>query len=154
MLLSTTQLHSLGHLIIFGHLMPSVLVSWSHDANSVISSTNACVRSNNQNEIQHAFFYSEGKTGMFYHVMPLVLLSYDVSGATMTTLHFIGQDNFNEVSHDSFRHVMPLTLVFASCVFNCIVNGTIAFYRSQDDQNEVKRTFWSCDAIDSSVKII
>ena len=44
----------------------------------------------------------------------------------MTTLHYLGQDDKNEVLHDFLCHMLPLALALAPCDVNSIVNGVIA----------------------------
>ena len=47
------------------------------------------------------------------------------------TLHFLGQNNSNEVQHDFHSNVMLLTPVTALHYVDSIINGTNAFSRSR-----------------------
>ena len=47
---------------------------------------------------------------------------------SMVPLHFLGQDDQNEVQHDIIGHLMPLVL--ASHDADGIINGTIALLKS------------------------
>ena len=49
-------------------------------------------------------------------------------------LHSVSQDNWNEVLHDIFVHVMPLQLTQAAHDANDVINSTIAFVRSRGSQ--------------------
>ena len=45
------------------------------------------------------------------HMMP----NGTVNGTVNGTIHFIGQDNQNEVQYDFLSHMMPLVLASKSC---------------------------------------
>ena len=55
--------------------------------------------------------------------MPMVL--------SMAPLHSLGQHDQNEVQHDLFVHVMPLTLDLTSSDADGVMNGFITFLRSR-----------------------
>ena len=64
-------------------------------------------------------------------VMPLHWCQHHVMwrAPSLEPLHSLGQDYINKVKHDSFDHMMPLSLALGSHATNCIINGTVAFLR-------------------------
>ena len=52
------------------------------------------------------------------------------NGVVNGTIHFLGQDNQNEVQHHFYGHLMPLMLTSALHDADNIFNHTIALYRS------------------------
>ena len=60
---------------------------------------------------------------------------------SMAQLHFLVQDNQNEVHHNIFGHMMPLVLALPSHDSDNITNGTITFFTLGYDWNQVKHDF-------------
>ena len=58
-----------------------------------------------------------------HHVMPMA--------SSIVPLHFLNQENQNEVQHDFSGHVMHSVLTLASCDAVGIVNGKTAFLCSR-----------------------
>ena len=63
--------------------------------------------------------------------LPLMLVSHDAKNFEMTPLHSLDQNDWNQVQHDIFGHVIPLVQVSTICTANNIVNGIIAFLGSR-----------------------
>ena len=73
--------------------------------------------------------------------------------SSMAALHFLGQDDENEVKHDISGHVIPLAPVSVSHNATSIVNGTIAFLKSRQLIRGATLLFWSCAAFGTSIAI-
>ena len=105
-----------------GHVTPWASASASSDANDIINDTIAFLRSRQP----------KWSTTIFLgHVMALVPGKHQCHIMSMAPLHFLGQDNQNELQHDLFVHVMPLALASASSYADGVINGILSSLRSR-----------------------
>ena len=130
MKLPMAPLHSLGHqksnevqYDFLGYVMPSALPLVSCDANTIITETTVFLRSRQIKMRCNMTSLVMWHHWCWYHVMVTVSL--------MIHLHSLGQDDWNEVQHYFFGHVMQLVLASVSHDVNGIANGTTAILRSR-----------------------
>ena len=69
----------------------------------------------------------------------------------MPSLHLFHKDNWDEVQHDAFIHLIHLVLALASCFAARIVNGMTAFISARQSNMRCSMTVWSCNVIGTSV---
>ena len=80
-----------------------------------------------------------------YHVMQMTL---------SIALYSVGKDNWNNMKHNIFGHLMSLMLVSVSCDANIIINGAIPFDRLIWAKGNVAWPFCACGAIGAMTSLL
>ena len=108
---------------IFGHVMPWVLMSASHDTYCIINGTIPILGQDYQNQLQPDFLV------MWCHCINVA--SHAANGIKNGTPAFVRSRQLKWSAASHFGHVMPLVLVSVSYDTDSTVNVTTAFLRSR-----------------------
>ena len=132
---------------------------WQQHHVMLITSSDTLIHSldqDDENEVQHNFFWSCETVDTCMSIMMLMALS-------MALLHSLDYENWNDVYHDIFGHVMPLQLTLVPSMatlhslnmmmkMRCIMSFLVIWcywhwhqWQSKTIKMRCNMTFWSHD---------